>query len=145
MLWLNGSKSPADCFSENPLWLNRCYSVMPCLCDAQVFTYCWHDFRGPSISFSSDITDRNLNLLDLVLTFIQPIGKAIKHNFLFPGGNQADGSALHRCSVVDVVFKNEDLERETHRGEWLLLSVGCKVEGSNWDMCLHRADSYLLM
>lgn len=56
--------------------------------------------------------------LDLVkgafshLTFIQPVSEAIKHNSLLPRGNQADHSALHRGSVVNVVFKYEDLDRE---------------------------------
>lgn len=54
------------------------------------------------------------------LTFIQPVGEAIKDNSLLPGGNQADHSALHRRSVVNVVFKNEDLDRETQNREELL-------------------------
>lgn len=46
------------------------------------------------------------------LTLIQPVGKAVEHDSLFTGGNQADRSVIHRRSVVDVVFKYEDLDRE---------------------------------
>lgn len=55
----------------------------------------------------------------LRLTFIQPVSQAVKDNFLLAGGNQAESSALHWCSVVNVVFKDEDLDgekqKETHR------------------------------
>lgn len=49
------------------------------------------------------------------LTFIEPVGQAVEDHSLFPRGDQADGSALHRRSVVDVVFKYEDLERGERR------------------------------
>lgn len=50
-------------------------------------------------------------------TFVEPVSEAVEHNSLLPGGNQADRPALHRRSVVNVVFKDEDLERKRHRTE----------------------------
>lgn len=45
-------------------------------------------------------------------TFVQPVSEAVEHHALLPRGNQADDAALHRRPVVNVVLKNEDLDRE---------------------------------
>lgn len=60
------------------------------------------------------------------LTFIQPVREAIKHSSFLPGGNQADHSALHRRSVVNVVFKNKDLDRGTQNSVVILLEPDLK-------------------
>lgn len=43
------------------------------------------------------------------LTFIEPIAEAVEDDTLLAGGHQANGAALHRRAIVDVVLKNEDL------------------------------------
>lgn len=45
-------------------------------------------------------------------TFVQPVAQAVEHHALFPGGHQANGSVVHRGSVVNVVLKDENLHRE---------------------------------
>lgn len=54
--------------------------------------------------------------LPLPFTFVQPVAEPVEDAALFAGGNQAYGSTLHRRAVVDVVFKNEDLQTG-ERGE----------------------------
>lgn len=49
-------------------------------------------------------------------TFVQPIAEPVEDAALFASGNQAYGSTLHRRAVVDVVFKNEDLQTGERRG-----------------------------
>lgn len=50
-------------------------------------------------------------------TFVEPVAEPVEDAALFAGGDQADGAALHRGAVVDVVFKNEDLRQEEERTE----------------------------
>lgn len=66
------------------------------------------------------------------LTFVEPVSKAIKHNSLFASGNKADCSALYCCSVIDVVFKYEDLDREMQNGEPWLLSASLYFDNSRY-------------
>lgn len=91
--------------------------------------------------FAWDGHDIILGCLCSRLTFIQPVRKAIKHNSLFTSGNQADRSALYCCSVVHVVFKYEDLDREMQNREPLLLSVSLYVD-NNCYMYYWRAPKY---
>lgn len=68
----------------------------------------------------------------LALTFIQPIAEPVEDAALFASGHQTDGSALHRRAIVDVVFKNEDLQEAERRGVNLFCSgehTCCQVKG----------------
>lgn len=73
----------------------------------------------------------------LCLTFIQPVSQAVKHNFLFAGGNQAESSALHWRSVVNVVFKDEDLDGEKQKGDSSLQSVLLHVARTSVTLAVH--------
>lgn len=53
----------------------------------------------------------------VAFTFVQPVAEPVEDAALLAGGNQTYGSALHRGAVVDVVFKNEDLQQEEERME----------------------------
>lgn len=67
----------------------------------------------------------------LAFTFVQPVAEPVEDAALFAGGNQTYGSTLHRRSVVDVVFKNEDLQQEEERME----SKYLPPQTADWHTC----------
>lgn len=65
----------------------------------------------------------------LSFTFIQPIAEPVEDAALFASGHQTNGAALHRRAIVDVVFKNEDLQGE-RRG----INPFCSDEHTCWQV-----------
>lgn len=114
--------------------VNSCVIAMrfTCSCDTQVPTWVRNQLPFSFLKVTEILCGVPLHAQDrhdsifydywICRTFIEPVSKAIKHNSLFTSGDQADRSALYCCSVVDVVFKYEDLDREMQKGEPLLFT-----------------------
>lgn len=68
-------------------------------------------FECGFVSMAAMLTSPVSGREGVALTFIQPITEPVEDAALFAGGHQPDGSALHRRAIVDVVFKNEDLQQ----------------------------------
>lgn len=74
---------------------------------------------GKAVRIFDDVAPKlfPLRRADVIFTFVQPVAEPVEDAALFAGGHQANGPALHRGAVVDVVFENKDLRREGDREE----------------------------
>lgn len=138
-MWLNDSKSPARLQNLVESLLRRvkgCYNsmLMPSFVRSEIHINSYSVLSPMFSTWMSNMMDMTLSWALLYfwchccpLTLIQPVSKPIEDDSLLTSGNQADRSALYCCSIVDVVFKYEDLDREMQKGEPSLVSVSLYV------------------